>query len=155
MVGPFWSAVAGAAAAAAQAPAQARAQARPQARARRRRRPPPFRARLAVRLARGARRAVGGRLPVRRRSAQPGREVHVALHRLLPCGGAQASRSTNARGPGAVRSRHTATEPNQYVCAMPLQQQELESLQRCASRTTGPAALIASVTPRRRRRSHP
>ena len=33
-----------------------------------------------------------------------------------------------------------------------LQQQELESLQRRASRATGPATLIASVTPRRRRR---
>ena len=120
MVGPFWSAVAGGgggggSGAGSGAGASAAAGAGAGAGAGRRRR-----ARLAVRLARGARRAVGGRLPVRRRSAQPGREVHVALHRLLPCGGAQASRSTNARGPGAVRSRHTATEPNQYVCAMPL-----------------------------------
>ena len=114
MVGPFWSAVAGGGGAGAGSGAGEGAGAG------RGRRPPPFRARLAVRLARGARRAVGGRLPVRRRSAPPGREVPVALHRLLPCGGAQASRSTNARGPGAVRSRHTATEPNQYVCAMPL-----------------------------------
>ena len=62
------------------------------------------------------------------------------LLRLQPCGGAQASRSTNARGPGAVRLRHTGTEPNQKRAQLPLLgalqkhslQQELETLQRCA-----------------------
>ena len=39
---------------------------------------------------------------------------------LQPCGGAQASRSTNARGPGAVRLRHTGTEPNQKRAQLPL-----------------------------------
>ena len=59
---------------------------------------------------------------------------------MCPCrcsrAAAQASRSTNARGPGAVRSRHTGTEPNRNRAQLPLlgalqkhslQQQELEA----------------------------
>ena len=123
----------------------------------RRRRPPPFRARLAVRLARA--RASRGRRPPPRPSA-----VGPAGPRG-PCCVAQAaavrrragvtfyecawsrSRPLASHGDGTqpIRMRNATARLSKRACSS---KTRVFGAQRRASRATGPATLIASVTPR-------